>query len=49
MAGSISRDPLVGPWQVPVSDVAVTPSDYSSSTGEAGMAMGERTPLALLG
>jgi phosphoribosylformylglycinamidine synthase len=47
VGGMISRDPLVGPWQVPVSDVAVTLSDYFSSHGEA-MAMGERTPLALL-
>jgi len=47
VGGLISRDPCVGPWQVPVSDVAVTLSDYTSSAGEA-MAMGERTPLALL-
>jgi phosphoribosylformylglycinamidine synthase len=47
VGGMISRDPLVGPWQVAVSDVAVTLSDYTSATGEA-MAMGERTPLALL-
>jgi phosphoribosylformylglycinamidine synthase len=47
VGGMISRDPMVGPWQVPVSDVAVTTSDYFSSHGEA-MAMGERTPLALL-
>ncbi|MFL6547209.1 MAG: phosphoribosylformylglycinamidine synthase, partial [Povalibacter sp.] len=47
VGGMISRDPFVGPWQVPVSDVAVTLSSYTSSTGEA-MAMGERTPLALL-
>ncbi|WP_129642910.1 phosphoribosylformylglycinamidine synthase [Peristeroidobacter agariperforans] len=47
VGGLISRDPMVGPWQVPVSDVAVTISDYTSATGEA-MAMGERTPLALL-
>ena len=47
VGGLISRDPMVGPWQVPVSDVAVTVSDYTSNTGEA-MAMGERTPLALL-
>ena len=47
VGGMISRDPLVGPWQVPVSDVAVTVSDYFSTRGEA-MAMGERTPLALL-
>jgi phosphoribosylformylglycinamidine synthase len=47
VGGMISRDPMVGPWQVPVSDVAVTLSNYTSHTGEA-MAMGERTPLALL-
>jgi phosphoribosylformylglycinamidine synthase len=47
VGGMISRDPFVGPWQVPVSDVAVTVSDYTSTTGEA-MSMGERTPLALL-
>ena len=47
VGGLISRDPFVGPWQVPVSDVAVTLSDYTSTSGEA-MAMGERTPLALL-
>ena len=47
VGGMISRDPMVGPWQVPVSDVAVTVSDYFSNHGEA-MAMGERTPLALL-
>jgi phosphoribosylformylglycinamidine synthase len=47
VGGMISRDPLVGPWQVPVSDVAVTISDYFSTHGEA-MAMGERTPVALL-
>jgi len=47
VGGLISRDQMVGPWQVPVSDVAVTISDYVSHTGEA-MAMGERTPVALL-
>jgi phosphoribosylformylglycinamidine synthase len=47
VGGMISRDPMVGPWQVPVSDVAVTSSDYTACAGEA-MAMGERTPLALL-
>ena len=47
VGGMISRDPLVGPWQVAVSDVAVTVTDYCSTHGEA-MAMGERTPLALL-
>src|SRR5688500_5467668 len=43
----ISRDQMVGPWQVPVADVAVTLSDYFGHTGEA-MAMGERTPVAVL-
>jgi phosphoribosylformylglycinamidine synthase len=47
VGGMISRDQMVGPWQVPVSDVGVTISDYAGVTGEA-MAMGERTPLALL-
>ncbi|HTQ36203.1 MAG TPA: phosphoribosylformylglycinamidine synthase [Steroidobacteraceae bacterium] len=48
VGGQISRDQMVGPWQVPVADVGVTLSDYFQHTGEA-MAMGERTPLALLG
>jgi phosphoribosylformylglycinamidine synthase len=47
VGGMVSRDPLVGPWQVPVADVAVTVNDFFSTRGEA-MAMGERTPLALL-
>jgi phosphoribosylformylglycinamidine synthase len=47
VGGLISRDQLVGPWQVPVSDVAVTLADYQGVAGEA-MAMGERTPVAVL-
>ncbi len=47
VTGMVNRDQMVGPWQVPVADVAVTVSDYDGYTGEA-MAMGERTPLALL-
>ena len=47
VGGLISRDQLVGPWQVPVSDVAVTLADYHGYAGEA-MAMGERTPVAVL-
>jgi phosphoribosylformylglycinamidine synthase len=47
VGGMISRDQMVGPWQVPVADVAVTTSDYFAHTGEA-MAMGERTPVAVL-
>jgi phosphoribosylformylglycinamidine synthase len=45
VGGLSVRDQLVGPWQVPVSDVAITSSSFNSVTGEA-MAMGERTPLA---
>lgn len=45
--GQVARDQLVGPWQTPVSDVAVTLADYVGYTGEA-MSMGERTPIALL-
>ena len=47
VGGLICRDQMVGPWQVPVSDVAVTATGYDGYTGEA-MAMGERTPVALL-
>jgi phosphoribosylformylglycinamidine synthase len=47
VGGLISRDQLVGPWQVPVSDVAVTLTDHVSHAGEA-MAMGERTPVAVI-
>ena len=47
VSGLVSRDPLVGPWQVPVSDVAVTLADYRGHAGEA-MSMGERTPVAVL-
>ncbi|HET6630542.1 MAG TPA: phosphoribosylformylglycinamidine synthase [Woeseiaceae bacterium] len=47
VGGLSVRDQMVGPWQVPVSDVAITASGFESVTGEA-MAMGERTPLAVL-
>ncbi|MFC4819488.1 phosphoribosylformylglycinamidine synthase [Dokdonella ginsengisoli] len=47
VGGLCSRDPMVGPWQVPVADCAVTLGDFDGYAGEA-MAMGERTPLALL-
>jgi phosphoribosylformylglycinamidine synthase len=47
VGGLSARDQMVGPWQVPVADVAVTTTGYRGYTGEA-MAMGERTPLALL-
>ncbi len=47
VGGLVCRDPLVGPWQVPVSDVAVTASGLRGVTGEA-MALGERPAIALL-
>ena len=47
VGGLTHRDQMVGPWQVPVADCAVTLADYQGFAGEA-MAMGERTPLATL-
>jgi phosphoribosylformylglycinamidine synthase len=47
VTGLVARDQMVGPWQVPVADVAVTATSFDSHSGEA-VAMGERTPLALL-
>ena len=47
VGGLNSRDPFVGPWQVPVADCAVTMMDYKGYRGEA-MAMGERSPLAVI-
>jgi phosphoribosylformylglycinamidine synthase len=47
VGGLTHRDQMVGPWQVPVADVAVTLADYAGFAGEA-MAMGERTPLAAI-
>ncbi len=47
VGGLCARDQMVGPWQVPVADVAATLADFEAYTGEA-MAMGERTPLAIL-
>ena len=46
VTGLIVRDQMVGPWQVPVADCAVTAATYDVNTGEA-MAMGERTPVAI--
>ncbi len=45
VGGLSHRDQMVGPWQVPVADCAVTLADYKGFAGEA-MSMGERTPLA---
>ena len=47
VGGLTHRDQMVGPWQVPVADCAVTLADYKGFAGEA-MAMGERTPLAAI-
>jgi phosphoribosylformylglycinamidine synthase len=47
VTGMVSRDQMVGPWQVPVADCAVTAASLDSYHGEA-MAIGERTPVALL-
>ena len=47
VSGLVARDPMVGPWQTPVADCAVTMSDFDTCTGEA-MAIGERTPVALV-
>jgi phosphoribosylformylglycinamidine synthase len=47
VGGFTARDQMVGPWQVPVADVAVTTIGYDTFLGEA-FAMGERTPVALL-
>ncbi len=47
VGGLVMREPMVGRWQVPVADVAVTATDFVGATGEA-MALGERSPVALL-
>lgn len=47
VGGLVCRDQMVGPWQVAVSDVAVTATSFDAYSGEA-MALGERTPLALV-
>jgi phosphoribosylformylglycinamidine synthase len=47
VGGMTARDQMVGPWQVPVADVAVTLLGYSTYLGEA-FAVGERTPIAVI-
>ncbi|WP_417617449.1 phosphoribosylformylglycinamidine synthase [Oceanisphaera sp.] len=47
VTGLVARDQMVGPWQVPVADCAVTAAAFDTYAGEA-MSMGERTPVALL-
>lgn len=46
ITGLVARDQMVGPWQIPVADCAVTSSGFNDYVGEA-MAIGERTPLAV--
>ena len=47
VTGLVAREQMVGPWQVPVADVAVTLAGYETYNGEA-FAIGERAPLALI-
>ena len=47
VGGLSARDQMVGPWQVPVADCAVTLMDFEGYAGEA-FALGERTPLAII-
>jgi phosphoribosylformylglycinamidine synthase len=47
ITGMVTRDQMVGPYQTPISDIAVTVTSHKSFHGEA-MAMGERTPIALV-
>ena len=47
VTGQVARDQMVGPWQVPVADVAVTLAGYQTYQGEA-FAIGEKAPLALI-
>ncbi|TAA40358.1 phosphoribosylformylglycinamidine synthase [Corallincola spongiicola] len=47
VTGLVARDQMVGPWQIPVADCAVTAASFDTYAGEA-MSIGERTPVALL-
>lgn len=47
VGGLVSRDQMVGPWQVPVADCSVTTLGFETNRGEA-MSMGERTPIAVI-
>src|SRR3546814_19356049 len=46
VGGLTARDQMVGPWQLPVADCAITLADFEGHAGEA-MAIGERAPVAL--
>lgn len=47
ITGQVACQPMIGPWQTPVADVAVTIRGFQSLRGEA-FAMGERTPVAVI-
>ncbi|MCL7715557.1 phosphoribosylformylglycinamidine synthase [Stenotrophomonas mori] len=47
VGGLTAREQMIGPWQLPMADVAITLAGFDTYAGEA-MALGERTPLALL-
>jgi phosphoribosylformylglycinamidine synthase len=47
VTGLIARDQMIGPWQVPIADCAISLADYSGYQGEA-MSIGEKTPLSLI-
>ncbi|MTI74345.1 MAG: phosphoribosylformylglycinamidine synthase [Stenotrophomonas sp.] len=47
VGGLTAREQMIGPWQLPMADVAITLAGFDTYAGEA-MAVGERTPLALL-
>jgi len=47
VGGLVAQDQFIGPWQVPVADAGITIRDHASTAGEA-MAMGERSPVAVL-
>ena len=47
VGGMTARDQMVGPWQIPVADVAVTSMGYKTYLGEA-FSLGERAPVALV-
>ncbi len=47
VTGMVARDQMVGPWQIPVADAAITTASYDTCAGEV-MSMGERCPLALI-
>lgn len=47
VTGLVARDQMIGPWQVPVADCAISLSDYTGYSGEV-ISIGEKTPLAII-